>query len=135
MFFFGHDARDPHLVPRRGTTLSPWWERAGVSRFLPSPFGGGGDPAVAGEPGEGSWLVGMKPSFAPALYRDAYERDDEKALLNTDHHRVRTGQVLDTRLAEAGLLHPTCAFRACVVEASRRFDKHIETHHQAESVL
>jgi len=44
-------ARDPSPGP---ATQDHPWERVEFSDFLPSPFGGeDGDPAVAGEPGEG----------------------------------------------------------------------------------
>ena len=43
--------------------------------------------------------------------------------------------MLDARLAEAGFLHPALAVGAGVVESGRRFDQHVQAHHQAERVL
>ena len=44
-------------------------------------------------------------------------------------------QVLDARLAEAGLAHPAAAVGAGVVEAAGRLDQHVQAHQQAEGVL
>jgi hypothetical protein len=55
-------------------------------------------------------------------------------LLDANHHRVGTNEVLDASLVEARLFHPADAIRAGVVEAASSLDEHIQAHHQAESI-
>src|SRR2546426_10985125 len=55
-------------------------------------------------------------------------------LLVAHHHRVRTDQVLDDGVSKPDFLHPTHAIGARIVETGRCFDKHVETHEQAERV-
>src|SRR5467141_177041 len=56
------------------------------------------------------------------------------ALLDSDHHGVRTHQVLDVAFPESALPHPALAVRTRVVEASVGLDQHVEAHQQPEDV-
>ena len=40
-----------------------------------------------------------------------------------------------TRVPETGFLYPAHAVRSGVIEAPGRFDEHVQTHEQAESIL
>src|SRR5450432_3201925 len=74
------------------------------------------------------------PRVVPYAWRGAPHHATD-ALPDADHHRVRPHQVLDARLAKAGFFHPALAVSAGVVESGRRFDQHVEAHHQAERIL
>lgn len=56
-------------------------------------------------------------------------------LLNPDHHRVWSHKMLDARITEACLLHPSNAVCAGVIESAFGLDQHIQAHHQSECVL
>lgn len=56
-------------------------------------------------------------------------------LFDTDDHRVRTEQMLHAGFPESGLLHPSNAFSAGIIEATGRFDQHIQAHQQAKRIL
>jgi len=56
-------------------------------------------------------------------------------LLDPNHHRVRSHEVLDAGFLEANFFHPAHAVGTGVVEASIGFDQHVQTHEEAEGVL
>src|SRR5688572_7314718 len=56
-------------------------------------------------------------------------------LLEADDHPVRSRQRLHEGPAIPCFLHPFAAIRAGEIEASVRFDEHVQTHEQAERIL
>lgn len=57
------------------------------------------------------------------------------ALLEPNHHGVRTNQMLDAGVAESSFLHPAYAIGTRIVEAPLSLNEHVEAHHQAECTL
>src|SRR6516165_5200123 len=55
--------------------------------------------------------------------------------LYSDHHGVRTNQVLDASFYKTAFSHPPLAISARVVKSTGRFYQHVQTHEQAEDVF
>lgn len=62
-------------------------------------------------------------------------RNQTFILSNPDNHGIRSRQRLDPHSGAPGFFHPGLAIGARIVEASRRFDQHVQAHHQAEGIL
>ena len=56
-------------------------------------------------------------------------------LLRADDHGFGAGQVFDPCFPETGLLHPSAAIRARIVESAGRFNEHCEAQQQPERIL
>src|SRR5215469_5897127 len=55
-------------------------------------------------------------------------------LLDPHDHRVRPDQMLNSRLAESGFLHPRDTVCARVIEPAGRLDEHVKAHQKTEGI-